>query len=344
MNRKVFLCIVPCIAFFLSSACTPKDQVRAKSGGHLDQPAPIEKQPADQKVAERVDERTMFETVQAQDTADAYRNYLKEFPKGEYSAYANQRIDQLAFQGQFLDFLEKEQYRALNGVLDALQQKYKAQPGNLETSLMMAYTTFMVPDTSLGKKLDAWVDATPDSYPAYLARGAHFIRIARDARGASWRKDVSPDRVAKMNKYFELALSDTEKAIALNEDTIVPYSYLMLIVQIRSRESDYRGGFQGLYDSLSEVLTNHPPPHPPSRNAALKSLYLEALERSPYSLDIRVSYMSVARPRWGGSVEEMQSVLDDSKPYWEINPHLESLQDMFEQYVYEYRRDRNRFP
>ena len=147
-----------------------------------------------------------------------------------------------------------------------------------------------------------------------------------------------------MNKYFEFALSDMKKAIALNEDTMVPYSYLLLIVQVRSRESDFKGGFQGLYDSLAEVLPNNPPPQPPSRNAALKGLYLEALKRSPYSLDIRTSYMSVARPRWGGSVEEMQSVLDGSKPYWEVNLHLESLQDLFEQYVYEYRRDRNSFP
>jgi len=339
MTRKALLCIVPCFAFFLSSACTPKDQVRVESGKHLDKPAPVDKQPAG-----RVDEKALFETARAQDTADVYQSYLQEFPNGENASYARQRVTELAFHGQFLNFLEKKQYRALNGVLDALQQKYKAHPANLEQSLMMAYTTFMEPDPALGAKLNAWVDATPDSYPAYLARGAHIIRIAREARGISWRKDVPPDRVTKMNKYFGLAFSDMKKTIALNEDTIVPYSYLLQIVQVRSRESDYKGGFQGLYDSLAEVLPNHLPPQPPSRNAALRSLYLEALERSPYSLNIRVSYMSVARPRWGGSVQEMQAVLDGSKPYWEENPHLESLQDLFEQYVYEYRRDRSRFP
>lgn len=52
----------------------------------------------------------------------------------------------------------------------------------------------------------------------------------------------------------------------------------------------------------------------------------EVLKVNPYSLDVRMEYLTSLLPRWGGSIKAMADFIEESRPYYSANPVLRILE------------------
>jgi tetratricopeptide (TPR) repeat protein len=120
--------------------------------------------------------------------------------------------------------------------------------------------------------LNAWVDASPQSFAPYLARGAYRVSLGYLRRGGRWAKDTHESDFAAMADAHKKALVDLEQALAIRPKAVVA---LTEEIQLRMDAVDLR------------------------RVAA------KASKACPTCFLPRVSMMHALEPRWGGSYEEM---------------------------------------
>jgi TPR repeat protein len=175
-----------------------------------------------------------------------------------------------------LERLAARDFAALGAALGA------ARAGEPELEASGAYRAFALPAARTAD-LEAWLEAAPASYDAHLAAAVHYRGLGWHARGTAYGHETAPARDAEARAQFTIALSIAQASLEL---TAQPY----------------------LSQALMLDLSRHLP-------AALEAdeLYAAALAARPRSALLRAQRLDALQPRWGGSFEDMDEVMEEAR-------------------------------
>lgn len=144
--------------------------------------------------------------------------------------------------------------------------------------------------------LDAWKRASPKSAFAYAASGYLSVRVALDDRGEDYVSRTASARLQKMREQLAFAEADLNQAIALNPQVTPIYAALI----------------QGANIGESHDYAKH--------------VIDQAMTVNPANFSIYESAMQTEEPRWGGSLESMQALVDKALGHAKENPLLALFQ------------------
>lgn len=187
-------------------------------------------------------------------------------------------------------------YEFVENYYQGLFDAYNENPSN-ENDLDLAFDLINKTNQELENELNKYISVYPDSYVAYLMRGTYLIRKGWNNRGGKYINETTQSQIDGMSHYFNLALSDLDKAITLKDNDVYANCYKMdILMNYRGRDSEVRSSF----------------------NAAISS--------NPLSFKARSYYMTTLEPKWGGSIEEMQALVNEAKKYSKDNTNLNGLE------------------
>lgn len=154
------------------------------------------------------------------------------------------------------------------------------------------YGDFESASPDVRRSIDAWKRQSPRSAFAYVASGFAYVSAAGAARGSKRESLTSESNFDSMHTLLAHAKIDLDKAAAL-QPKLTPAYVAMIEVAILDGDAKY------------------------AEAAAKRGL---AIDPSNYS--ILAQLMDLAKPKWGGSVEAMQTVADRAKAQLQNNPLL----------------------
>ena len=194
-----------------------------------------------------------------------------------------------------LDLLQQDKFSELNSRLESLQQDFE-RDFQKERVLEEAFGAFEAYDPSMESRLHRWVQESPSSYSALLARASYFLSRAWASRGWRWAKDTSSTQFAHMELNLQKASEDVTSALKLRADLIVGFAHLI---------------------SIERLVPS---------SASDRPLVDRALTDWPNSFLIRKALPATAlTPRWGGSYKEMRALADEAQVFADANPRLKFL-------------------
>lgn len=141
--------------------------------------------------------------------------------------------------------------------------------------------------------LNQWVDQYPDSAAAYLVRGNYFNDVGYLYRGTEFYRELSEKQIEKWQSYSSKANEDLAKSLQLNPNISVTYA-------------DIINNSGGTKQERAKLIA-------------------EALDARPESYSIRLVALNMSRPRWGGSMDAIEALVEDTKKYISKNPQLKAL-------------------
>lgn len=144
--------------------------------------------------------------------------------------------------------------------------------------------------------LDAWKRASPKSAFAYAASGYLYVQVALDERGEDYVAKTAPARMQRMQAQLASAEADLYQAITLNPQVTPAYAALI----------------QGSNIGESHDYAEH--------------IIDEAMAVDPANFSIYESAMQTREPIWGGSLESMQSLVNEALVHAKENPLLAVFQ------------------
>lgn len=195
---------------------------------------------------------------------------------------------------EIVKLLKLKKFKELNELLKKMEDNYRT--GKLdEDVLFAAYEAFSINDRSFIGLFDSWVAATPGKYQAYLGRGIYLYGLGWMARGNKWRSETKENDIEEMTKYFDSASNDFFSSLDYNSSATVPYYYLI------SKATTLGHGDEAEW------------------------LMRKALKIQINSYQIRLIYLKSLTPRWGGSLEKMQSYLREMSGIARGYPELQPL-------------------
>ena len=182
-------------------------------------------------------------------------------------------IQQLLRNGKFLQLEE---------ILEKLHRKnLTSDGGDLLTSRMISL--ILIPQNE--NSLQMWIDQRPQSFFAQLSTGIFYFNHAAYARGYKFISETSPAQLAEMNKIDEKAVGYLQKAMQLDPHSALPQGVLL---GIAAREDEAAG-----------------------KNAAQ---WLQAANQAdPKNLAARIKAVNFLSPRWGGSFELLDQMVEQAK-------------------------------
>ena len=190
--------------------------------------------------------------------------------------------------------LRERRFEELSSHLESFQTAAE-EDFKREKWLMVGLGAFDTADRRIGRLIDQWMKATPDSFAPYLARAEHKVALAWHYRGGKWARLTSKKRFAKMQKILIPAAADVDRALELRPDS----------TEARSAQLTIATGLDA--------------------DVATKTEILEAgLRHCPYCFGIRAAYLSTIVPRWGGAHELMDVKAADWQ-FTDKNPKLKQL-------------------
>lgn len=149
----------------------------------------------------------------------------------------------------------------------------------------------------------AWLAAAPDSAYAQLAAGVQKDWAAGEMRGSDSYSATPKHRLEKMSRLVEEASSYFDRALVL-EPTLSPACTGLL-------------GGAIIASGNSAVIAER------------------CVKMDPYSYHVVNKWRQSVEPRWGGSEEEMQSVVDHIDRHSNKNPALQTIKAIIAGYRYE---------
>jgi Zn-dependent protease with chaperone function/TPR repeat protein len=186
-------------------------------------------------------------------------------------------------QRQIAELLEKRDYAGLEGILGGRQLAFENNP-KTSRQLEQAFEIFAKIPRHSEVALSEWVKTAPSSYSARVARGGFYLSRGIEERGEDLFSDTSKGHIDAMEAYFDQSLDDLERSLRLSQRPYLSRRYMMAIMlRTGSREE-------------------------------LKANYLEALRLAPGSVETRLAYMRSLEPRWGGSYQQMEAFVAESRP------------------------------
>lgn len=219
-----------------------------------------------------------------------------EFTQFDTFSSAEDNFDALRVTDRYQSLLLAGDHEAIEANLEHCLQQAPIGLAEVHCQRKLNITMASI-NLDLSDALYAWLDDEPDSYIANIWLAAHLDAKAWDIRG---NKFVSQTLIEHTDAYRTLqqdAIHYAEVARELRPD--LPYAYAMLV--------QYYGS------------GNNP------RGELGQARFEEALAQHPESYMVRVRRMSRLQPRWGGSYQAIDDVVEASEPYWESNPLLREL-------------------
>lgn len=191
--------------------------------------------------------------------------------------------------------LKNKKFKELDSFLQAKQHSYEA--GNLGRDAPYEQFNFASGNESwLETHLSAWIKSAPASYAAHVARGRYYVSRAWEARGDEYISNTPPENIREMSRFMKLAVADLEKSIPLTAKPLLSYSLLI-----------NAGMAMGRYEQNRRWLD-------------------EENRIDPANTHVKIGYLLTLRPRWGGSMEEMQAFVDESKKLLQKQEDVNLLQ------------------
>jgi hypothetical protein len=181
---------------------------------------------------------------------------------------------------QPLTWLKSGNYDAVEPYYAGVQRDYEL--GKLsDQQLYAAFRKLYEDDISNARYFDQWVRSYPKSYSARVARGAYYYRMAWAARGVAFIAKTPPERLARMENYVNRALPDLQDSLTMTAKPYLSTLYLVNVKMLDGTAQERRGWFD--------------------RGTMI----------DPNNTLLRVRYMVSLQPRWGGSLENMQALLNE---------------------------------
>ena len=193
--------------------------------------------------------------------------------------------------------LMDDNFRQLDSALAARAVAARSS-GMQETIYTAAFDVFATPDTALRVHLDGWVLREATNARARAARAVYFVARAEAARSYVFADSVKAEQWRGMKDWLTLALADAAQAARLDEMDIMAHGVMIDALRMSG------------YDSAAVPVLR------------------DALRRQPGSLFIRMKYMSMLRPRWGGSVDALKAFASAEQHAAHDNPRIALLQGM----------------
>jgi tetratricopeptide (TPR) repeat protein len=190
---------------------------------------------------------------------------------------------------------ETGKYHKLNALFEEYQKACEKDI-QWEVSLQTGFNFFSVPNVTFTKRIEEWINRTPNSWVPILARAAHYSALAQSARGGAWAKDTSEQQFQDMRANLAVVVRDVDILLARNPKLFYAYD-------LRIRSSRMSSEF-----NVDNFFIH------------------KALRVFPGSYLLRFRHMRSIRPRWGGSYEEMAQFALESLPFVKKNPMINTLQ------------------
>lgn len=152
------------------------------------------------------------------------------------------------------------------------------------------------PGDELRDALDKWVAQSPKSYIARLCRGMHWTATGFERRGGKVIAQTTPAQIAGMKNAFNTAHLDYRRALELDRKPTFAYWGLITIGRVLG-----------------------------ANRRALEALLQQAIAVEPLTSSVRLAYLGALRPEWGGSIEEMEAFLRETRSKY---PKVQKLQLM----------------
>jgi len=187
--------------------------------------------------------------------------------------------------------LEEHRYAWLDEVFEGYAKR-NAEPDN-HGFVITAYRTIFT-DASAGSTaaLDNWVEAGPENAIALTARGYQLLAAAAEARGTRYLRDTAKEKLRRMRDLASRARADLEHALKAQPRLIAAHFGLMQAGQLLGDD---------------ELIGD----------SARRALALDPVDDVVYE-----KLMSMALPKWGGSIDAMQELAERARTHADENPLL----------------------
>jgi Tfp pilus assembly protein PilF len=181
-----------------------------------------------------------------------------------------------------LTLLMDGNFSELDKIYGAIQHAYTngAIP---EDELRADFRVFYSTDSELARQYDSWVEHSPDSYVAHLARGIYYKKIGQEDLGNKEILETSDFQTAGMDPALKLSDQELDKSLSLDRKPLLTYLHM---INVRTFLGDQAGA---------------------------RALYDRAISLDPHSFIIRENLLGALKTRWGGSTEQMQAFLAECR-------------------------------
>jgi tetratricopeptide (TPR) repeat protein len=198
-------------------------------------------------------------------------------------------------QAEALDLLRANQFSELNKRYTEIQNSYKSRMITDE-QLLAAFRVFYATDATLESKYALWVEQTPRSYVAHLARGIYYKKLGQERRGGQSIGDTTQEQLAGMETALKIASEELHTSLSLDDKPLLSYLHGIHVHM-----------YLGETDQIRALLDG-------------------AIKIDPQNSIVRQAYMDSLETRWGGSVAEMRQFLDECRKAGLSPSHLQGLE------------------
>lgn len=202
--------------------------------------------------------------------------------------------------GDLQKLLDANRFDELERKLSGLQLQYE-QGAISEEDLRDAFRAFYPTDAGLVPKYNSWIQQFPNSYAAHLARAIYYYNVAAERRGGAYIDRTTDEQIRGMTVALQQSSQEIQVSLERTRKPILSLSRAIEVAGLSGAEDHGRGFLD-------------------------RAIALDATTFIP-----RASYMYNLQTRWGGSLEQMQSFLEESRQF----PLSRHHQDLLESIVVE---------
>jgi tetratricopeptide (TPR) repeat protein len=181
------------------------------------------------------------------------------------------------------DAFKKKRIEDLHYYYEGLLRRHAA--GNLtDQHLQRAFSVFQCSNARCEPILLEWARNHPGSEAPYLALAVYYRETGYAARGSDFASDTAESQFDVMREAFRKAIAALDKA-----DKV-------------SRKASFSASLRLDMAKADGSLKPRP-----------TEIYRKAIKDVPDTLQVRIRYAEASQPKWGGSMKQLESIIDDAR-------------------------------